>query len=764
MMKKKKIIFTTFSVLMVTLVLGLTISVKANENECIYEISKTSDGKLDGWMLSHKIDNTNLRFFVGSKDLQNGRELTRNDNETRTHVNWEQTENETFDYDNIGVSGTSTGEDEWIWAVDENGNVTCSTKLIPINQANQVAHIAGTQCDIRDKSGNKINDFTHFQNDTNYNIVDSGSATINGVSVTIYGVQVSASSLSNLGTSATDRSYVDPATDPDDMAVVYVFDSCIQRQEGGDPLKPDDDDSLDEKDIDVLNCTQGGGDMGGSSCDFTGEDVGCGLSTTQYECGGEYTTGYQFGIKGEGLKEEIEALMKDDYECSRVQCQPADCQFSLSGKIEINFHKPEKPTDENDDRYFEGTINGVKKVGFKAGTYFDDYFIDYTRTQPQVSASGDCRSVPNCITCSRMNKEKAGSYDCRPTITCQGNSDDPEDCEDKDKGDSVSNPNYSGDDRCIKEVCGQPECTPTLADQKCEEELGKIGSDVDVKGEILYQDAVEQNKTVGEGGNEEIEADYIKKIMTGDSFKYIPRYGAKISKKTSVIEYVLGLESNGGGNEALAYPHAHFIPKNWEKTSLIIDTTLELNFKFLGQSWPVTINSKCPVDTTYFKTDEDPEPPCPPDDPDCPEPEPCSPDDPNCHDIPGDESEYIYRPIELTAPFPNREPGYNWYEAYKETTMPTRLKNTYTSENLEFSIHLNNGMIREIRSYNKQKDNDSSGYSGSDGAGYLDYSIDVYGKSIFLNELRSKYNVTDNIKRGYGLGCGPYNEDEEGCR
>lgn len=740
MTKKKKAIIAIFSIALITILCFTTTSVKANYGDCINEITRDSNGGLSGWMLSHKINNEGLNYYVGSRDRNTKNALNRNNDESRTNVNREQTMNETFNYDDIGISGMSTGNDEWIWAEDGNGNVTCMTKLVPVNQANQVAHIAGTQCDIRDESGNRISDFTHFVNGANYTIVgDAFQATLNGQQVNMYNVQVSKSSLENLGTSYNNRSYVQPATDPDDMTTVSVFDSCIVRQEATEAaLTPEEQEELDKIKDNTLSCGGGFGTLDAACGSNTDPNNACGTTESSYFCDGSYETGYKFGaILTDAQMLYVQELKEQEFSCS-ADCGTAQCGISLQGKVDITIHKPEGPkknivTVQMDD--------GTNLTGFRTGTYFNDYFIQYKRQEPEVSAGYISCGGSGVISCNRP-AILTETYDCRPVIVCGGGEDDPEECEDKEEGTAISNPSYVREN-CYKEVVGREECTPQSAVAKCEEELGLLGTKVTMEGDIKYEDTKDiEDNTIS--GSEEIDSALIEQMSSGNSeFKYYPRMGAKLDKKTAKVTYELDLSEDYGNDLYLGYAHSHFIPLKWPTGTLSIIASLDVHvdFNVTGlNDLDFTIDSECPVETIRLYN------------PDKPIIGPVRPDDPNNGDF-----EFIYRPIELTAPFPNRDPGYNWYEAAQ--TMSTRLKNTYSNEPV-FSIHLDNALIREIREYNNQQDSDI-------GAGYLNYSIGPNGDDEFLNLIKTNYSgyiIKNNTTTGFKLGCGPKNSDEVGCQ
>ena len=63
---------------------------------------------------------------------------------------------------------------------------------------------------------------------------------------------------------------------------------------------------------------------------------------------------------------------------------------------------------------------------------------------------------------------------------------------------------------------------------------------------------------------------------------------------------------------------------------------------------------------------------------------------------------FIYRPIDLSNPFPNRFPGVNWYSWYiiEKNKDKKTLEDSY--KNLEYYTQLDNKTISEIKKYNKE--------------------------------------------------------------
>lgn len=68
---------------------------------------------------------------------------------------------------------------------------------------------------------------------------------------------------------------------------------------------------------------------------------------------------------------------------------------------------------------------------------------------------------------------------------------------------------------------------------------------------------------------------------------------------------------------------------------------------------------------------------------------------------PNQKSEYafIYRPIDLNNPFPNRNAGVNWYDWYSISANKERLKSSYSK--LEYQVELDNQSVSKIKEYNK---------------------------------------------------------------
>lgn len=115
---------------------------------------------------------------------------------------------------------------------------------------------------------------------------------------------------------------------------------------------------------------------------------------------------------------------------------------------------------------------------------------------------------------------------------------------------------------------------------------------------------------------------------------------------------------------------------------------------------------------------------------------------------------YYFRPISLNTPFPNRDPGRNWFEWIEEGGDLERLAETYTSnDNIEYYVTLSNNDIANIKQYNY-----NANYNG--GKGYLDLDIgdnfDINGNSKFIRDYN--YFTLGNVNHS---GLGVFNPEED---
>lgn len=104
---------------------------------------------------------------------------------------------------------------------------------------------------------------------------------------------------------------------------------------------------------------------------------------------------------------------------------------------------------------------------------------------------------------------------------------------------------------------------------------------------------------------------------------------------------------------------------------------------------------------------------------------------------PNQKNEYafIYRPIDLNNPFPNRNAGINWYDWYSIQSNKDRLKSSYSK--LEYQVELDNQSVSKIKEYNKENN-------------YLDWKgiNEETEKSDFINNyFKDNYKI-ERIQEG----------------
>ncbi len=88
---------------------------------------------------------------------------------------------------------------------------------------------------------------------------------------------------------------------------------------------------------------------------------------------------------------------------------------------------------------------------------------------------------------------------------------------------------------------------------------------------------------------------------------------------------------------------------------------------------------------------------------------------------------FLYRPIDLQNPFPNRNPGVNWYDWYQNSNNREDLEKSYT--NCEYNIEINMETLNDIKKYNSKHDD---GYLDWDGINIKD------GTSEFVKDYVTK--------------------------
>lgn len=84
---------------------------------------------------------------------------------------------------------------------------------------------------------------------------------------------------------------------------------------------------------------------------------------------------------------------------------------------------------------------------------------------------------------------------------------------------------------------------------------------------------------------------------------------------------------------------------------------------------------------------------------------------------------FMYRPISLNNPFPNRNAGMNWYDWYNLDKNKTRLENSYNT--MQYSVTLDSMKTGEIKKYNRMQNSNG---------GYFDWNTIENGKSGFIDK------------------------------
>lgn len=116
---------------------------------------------------------------------------------------------------------------------------------------------------------------------------------------------------------------------------------------------------------------------------------------------------------------------------------------------------------------------------------------------------------------------------------------------------------------------------------------------------------------------------------------------------------------------------------------------------------------------------------------------------------------YIYRPISLADPFPNRDAGENWYNWINDENNKKQLVAGLDTEP-NYTMELTNSMISKIKEYNNKKTNQYTLWNEMNDDGSSNFLKDGTSGSISIgNNLKSNSTY-------YSLGCGPSNVEEYG--
>lgn len=92
---------------------------------------------------------------------------------------------------------------------------------------------------------------------------------------------------------------------------------------------------------------------------------------------------------------------------------------------------------------------------------------------------------------------------------------------------------------------------------------------------------------------------------------------------------------------------------------------------------------------------------------------------------------FIYRPINLNDPFPDRNAGVNWYEWYSKDSNKRRLEESYSK--LQYQVTLDNQIVAKIKDYNANHN-------------YLEWDNIENGESKFIDTYFS--TKRENLKLG----------------
>lgn len=689
----------------ISFLLGLLIicitKVNALEGDLIQSLDITDNGNgtktITGLVASHKSDNTDYTFYACNSAGVCQR-LDRYDTETRTGMNEEVTAGETYNYDNVGVNQTIPSSYNTIVIKDKNGKIVSQGEMIDKHSTNAGIKIIGTQCDLRNATGNRSglglnSDLSGFETGANYNIVSikENVMTDKGDIATMYCVGVS-----NKPKTVNGYNVYSPGVD----ATRCVFDSCgtlINSSSSLNPPKEDDGGG---------ECSNGYGSLGRCSNTMDGSINTCG-GIVNGTCTGSYTTANVFSppssLNGCTLIEDSE-------------CKSATCGYSQSAVLNL-------------------TVNLDNSKTYLAGTYFKNPSLISTISVLNIITSGTCPSWK--YLCNKNGKfeseaeceDRYGEYggcSCRVNYTREligyfdknGNQ-----CTPSGTGLFGSNSGIVGGNSDCKAqydttmdgyMCSykfETSFTPNC------DAVGRCNEEMSAQGLFSYSSV---GKTFGEG-TVKFETD---SNNTNSESKYELHFQgtniqnkAYVFKKNGKVFYNL---DNVNTNDYNVYDNVHFVPLDFPTKSYYVDIISSNLMADTGtSSFRINLNTnkKCTVDVvnkfypSYNPNDKN--------NPIC-EKEPCG-------------YGFIYRPINLNVPFPNsyltgcvgegcRQIGDNWYTWINNVDNQKSLAAAYSK--LEYSVYLNNELMSKIRTYNKKMVNDSNGY--------LDLSINVDGSSQFF--------------------------------
>lgn len=698
----------------------------AAEGDLLQGFDVTNNGNgmctVDGWMMSHKFDNSNYTFHACDVSGNNCTELTRNDNESRTDMNTEATEGETFNYDNIGVNQTIPCS--YTNLVIRDGNtIVSSGKLVDKDSTDAGIKIAGTQCDLRNESGERSNgDYVHFATGETFGInsVKENVLTDKGDVVTMYCVNVSSKY-----TVVDGHTFYHPGNDD----VACVFDSCGSLVEKA-PMSPNEPEPGWKPSV----CNEGSGGFNGCSMG-NGSISSCGGGTTHSCSDGKYTTGSVFSPSKVPGYELVDASYDD--------CASATCSYSQDDKFYLTINMPTGNYGYKGNNYF------------KAGTYFNNptlsYYVNSTVSNIKLSScpSWEYRKRATAIyddiaDCDAKGEDKIGVS----ATTCR---DGDRDSVTPSAGQSCSSAcrsaGYAGGGGGIS-VGGTSTCScyNTYTCYRCEYwayrsfESDECNSNGQARCEYEINKATASSSVSAEGtATFATDSNSVK-----NNTKYLLPFNfagsrllqnvAYVNKQSGKVYYEptnISVSRPDAGNTNLynVYNNVHFIPIDYPTGNYGVGFNANFNVVSRSSRYSVGLaGASCVVPVINLYT------PTPNTDGLC-EKEPCG-------------YGFIYRPITLSNPFPNseidpsgdgsRKIGENWYTWIKDVNNQRKLATAYTKEP-DYVVYLNNSMLSQIRTYNKGKK--------EDGYGYLDLSINVDGSSEFFEEntfICTTVNGNDN--------------------
>lgn len=662
---------------------------------------------ITGMIGVHKMDNTDNKIYI-CDNSNNCIELKRDNSESRTDMNREDTMGENYNYDKLGVNATVPSGYNNIVIRDKNGNVVSSGELIDKHSTDAGIKIMGTQCDLRNPLGNRTDgDYAGFKTGANYSIVSvhDNVATDKGDVVTMYCVGIS-----NKAETVNGYKVYGPGMD----ATRCVFDSCGTLSKTNSTISPP------KKDTDPNACEDGYGSLKSCSSTITGSINTCGGEASG-SCNGSYETANVFKPVG--------SLSIGGNSCVLVSgqentCKSASCGYNQDAHLNLSINL------DNSKTYLAGTyfknpslISSVSVINTLSGSttcpswlYDCTYVGRYDSKSACEAINGKCSCVRDEITYDIYHDEKgnectpsSGSWIINDKLNGGNSSSSSSTCtyfETVTKSNGYmceytrreyQTPYCDANSRCESEMAAQGLFSYTVN--------GRISGTGTVKFETDSNSAKSSNK-------------YELQFSNGNIHNK-----AYVLKKSGKVFYDLASVDVNNYN---VYDNVHFIPLDFGNKTYYVDVVSnDLTINTGSSRFVIDLNTnyqcKVGVVNKFF-----------------PKPDPCVGE--KCDSICKKEPcgyGFIYRSIDLNTPFPNseidgcvgsrcRRIGENWYTFIKNVDNQKRLSSTY-SNSYDYVVYLDNEMISNIRKYNNSK-------NANNGDGYLDNSINVDGSSDFFKK------------------------------